>query len=76
MRVVQLIASGKTTFFVYNQAKIDALPGDAIAGLKTELSTVEEESKLLGSEAKSLSTGTSDDCSAHPGTHTFAFRTG
>ncbi|KJA20011.1 hypothetical protein HYPSUDRAFT_68780 [Hypholoma sublateritium FD-334 SS-4] len=45
---------GKTTFFVYNQAKIDCLPQEKIAALNTELGQVEDENKELAAEGKRL----------------------
>ncbi|CAA7259152.1 unnamed protein product [Cyclocybe aegerita] len=46
---------GKTTFFVYNQEKIDSLPPDKIADLKSELAKIEGENKALAAEVKSHS---------------------
>ncbi|KAF8895721.1 TBPIP-domain-containing protein [Gymnopilus junonius] len=47
---------GKTTFFVYNQAKIECLPSEKISDLKAELSKVEEENQALTTVVKSYST--------------------
>ncbi|KAF8160878.1 TBPIP-domain-containing protein [Crassisporium funariophilum] len=47
---------GKTTFFVYNQAKIECMPMEKISELKQELSTIEDENKLLTAEMKTLTT--------------------
>ncbi|KAF8971073.1 TBPIP-domain-containing protein [Flammula alnicola] len=47
---------GKTTFFVYNQEKIDCLPNEKIADLNTELLKLEDENKLLAAEVKTYST--------------------
>ncbi|KAF9564791.1 TBPIP-domain-containing protein [Agrocybe pediades] len=44
---------GKTTFFVYNQSKIDCLPNERIADLNAELAKVEDENQALSAEAKS-----------------------
>ncbi|PPQ98389.1 hypothetical protein CVT24_004068 [Panaeolus cyanescens] len=46
---------GKTTFFVYNQDKLPALPNDKIADLKVELGNVEESNKALAAKIKALS---------------------
>jgi 26S proteasome regulatory subunit (ATPase 3-interacting protein) len=48
---------GKTTFFVYNQAKIDCLPQEKITALNTELAQVEDENKELATQVRTLSTG-------------------
>ncbi|PPQ95319.1 hypothetical protein CVT26_008164 [Gymnopilus dilepis] len=45
---------GKTTFFVYSQAKIECLPNEKISELKTELAKNEEENQALAAEVKSL----------------------
>ena len=49
--------AGKTTFFVYNQAKIECLPNEKISELKTELAKNEEENQALAAEVKSLTAG-------------------
>jgi len=48
---------GKSTFFVYNQSKIENLPAERLVTLDEQLKDVEEENKLLTAEAKSLSAG-------------------
>ena len=48
---------GKSTFFVFNQSKIENLPAEKLATLETQLKDVEEENKLLTAETKSLSAG-------------------
>lgn len=48
---------GKTTFFVYNQAKIDCLPQEKITALNTELSQLEDENKELATQVRTLSAG-------------------
>jgi hypothetical protein len=48
---------GKSTFFVYNQSKIENLPAEKLATLEAQLKDVEEENKLLTVEVKSLSAG-------------------
>ncbi|KAF9047387.1 TBPIP-domain-containing protein [Panaeolus papilionaceus] len=45
---------GKTTFFVYNQHKLPALPNEKITELKTELGHVEESNKTLAAKIKAL----------------------
>ena len=52
---------GKTTFYVYNQSKIDSLPNDKIKELNGELITLEDENKLLSAEVKSYSGGKVQD---------------
>ncbi|KDR75281.1 hypothetical protein GALMADRAFT_249282 [Galerina marginata CBS 339.88] len=47
---------GKTTFFVYNQAKIDCLPNEKITDLQAELSKIEDENQILSGQVKSCST--------------------
>ncbi|KAF9788271.1 TBPIP-domain-containing protein [Thelephora terrestris] len=46
---------GKSTFFVYNQSKIDNLPAEKLVTLEAQLKEAEEENKLLAAEVKSLS---------------------
>jgi 26S proteasome regulatory subunit (ATPase 3-interacting protein) len=48
---------GKSTFFVYNQSKIENLPAEKLGILEAQLKEVEEENKLLAAEAKTLSAG-------------------
>lgn len=52
---------GKSTFFVYNQSKMEDLPAEKLAGLEVQLKEVGEENKLLTAEVKSLSTGVQCD---------------
>lgn len=49
--------TGKTTFFVANQSKLDCLPAEEIAALETELTAVEEENKTLTMELRNASAG-------------------
>ncbi|KAF4620329.1 hypothetical protein D9613_000353 [Agrocybe pediades] len=51
--VQKIYGAGKTTFFVYNQSKIDCLPNERIADLNAELAKVEDENQALSAEAKS-----------------------
>ncbi|KAJ6593611.1 TBPIP-domain-containing protein, partial [Mycena capillaripes] len=46
---------GKTSFFVANQANIEAIPTERFTALEEEYKAIEEENKLLGAEAKTLS---------------------
>ncbi|KIM45056.1 hypothetical protein M413DRAFT_66480 [Hebeloma cylindrosporum] len=46
---------GKTTFFVYNQAKIDCLPNEKIIELKSQVSKIEDENQVLTGELKACS---------------------
>ncbi|KAF9647633.1 TBPIP-domain-containing protein [Thelephora ganbajun] len=46
---------GKSTFFVYNQSKIENLPAEKLVTLEAQLKDIEEENKLLTAEVKSLS---------------------
>ncbi|KAJ7125003.1 TBPIP-domain-containing protein [Mycena epipterygia] len=46
---------GKTSFFVANQANIEALPAERFAALEEECKAVDEENKLIGAEVKILS---------------------
>ena len=57
-RLCAPFVAGKTTFFVYNQAKIDCLPQEKIAALNTELTRIEDENKELAAEGKRLAGGT------------------
>ncbi|PPQ93676.1 hypothetical protein CVT25_012735 [Psilocybe cyanescens] len=47
---------GKTTFFVYNQAKTDCLSNESIDQLKKELSEIDDQNQASSSELKSYST--------------------
>ncbi|KAH9847205.1 TBPIP-domain-containing protein [Lenzites betulinus] len=47
---------GKTTFFVANQASLEDMPSDKLAGLEAEVKRIDEENKRLGAEVKSLGT--------------------
>jgi hypothetical protein len=46
------------TFFVANQAKIESMPAEMIAGLEAEIKTVKEENASLALEAKAKTAGT------------------
>lgn len=48
---------GKSTFFVYNQSKIENLPAEKLATLEAQLKEAEKENKLLVAEVKFLSAG-------------------
>lgn len=50
---------GKTTFFVANQAKIDALSPDQIHASEEELKLLDEENKALAAQIKTATTGRS-----------------
>lgn len=52
---------GKTTFYVYNQSKIESLPNDRIKEINEELITLEEDNKLLSAEVKLYSGGKLQD---------------
>ncbi|KAG1725497.1 Tat binding protein 1-interacting protein-domain-containing protein [Suillus paluster] len=47
---------GKTSFFVVNQASIDAVPADKLAELEVECKTIEEGNNVLAAEVKVLTT--------------------
>ncbi|KAF8813729.1 TBPIP-domain-containing protein [Phlegmacium glaucopus] len=47
---------GKTTFFVYNQEKIESMPSEKLAELKKDLASLEDENKLLANEVKIYTT--------------------
>lgn len=49
--------AGKTSFFVYNQQKIESIQSDKLAELKTELTSLEDENKLLVNEVKTYTAG-------------------
>ncbi|KAF5321327.1 hypothetical protein D9619_001498 [Psilocybe cf. subviscida] len=46
---------GKTTFFVYNQNKLDSLPAEKVNEIQAELAKIEDENKLLLAEVKAMS---------------------
>lgn len=56
-RIYSNILTGKTSFFVANQANIPTLPAEEIAALKEELGAVEDENKLLAAEVKAAAAG-------------------
>ncbi|KAJ7039187.1 TBPIP-domain-containing protein [Mycena alexandri] len=45
---------GKTSFFVANQANIEAISAERFAALEEECKTIEDENKLIGVEVKTL----------------------
>ncbi|KAJ7690682.1 TBPIP-domain-containing protein [Mycena rosella] len=45
---------GKTSFFVANQANIEAIPAERFAALEEEYKTIDDENKLLVAELKTL----------------------
>ena len=51
------IFAGKTSFFVYNQDKIESMPSDKLVELKKDLASLEEGNKLLANEVKTYTTG-------------------
>ncbi len=56
------IPSGKTTFFVANQANLDDMPAERLAALESEYKETDEENKQLVAETKMLSAGASMSC--------------
>lgn len=69
---------GKTTFFVYNQAKIECLSNENILKSKNELAALEDQNQILSAELKSLTAGIIIS-SGHPMSkfaHIFLHRTG
>ncbi|KAJ7188569.1 TBPIP-domain-containing protein [Mycena filopes] len=46
---------GKTSFFVANQANIEAIPAERFAALEEEYKTIEDETKLIAAEVKTSS---------------------
>lgn len=50
---------GKTSFFVANQASIDAVPADKLTELEVECKTVEDSNNLLAVEVKAITAGKS-----------------
>ncbi|KAJ7232788.1 TBPIP-domain-containing protein [Mycena haematopus] len=46
---------GKTSFFVANQAHVEAIPTERFADLEAEYTTIDDENKVLGAEVKALS---------------------
>ncbi len=49
--------AGKTTFFVANQANLEDMPAEKLAGLEAEHKKADEENKTLTAEARSLAGG-------------------
>jgi hypothetical protein len=52
-----LFGTGKTSFFVANQANIESIPAERFAELEAEYKAIDEENKILGAEVKALSSG-------------------
>ena len=59
---------GKTSFFVYNQSKIDSLTNDKINEFQLELTKLEEENKILSGEVKSHTAGNVSEIETHSST--------
>jgi 26S proteasome regulatory subunit (ATPase 3-interacting protein) len=57
MRAINKAMQGKTTFFVVNQANIEAMPPAQIAILEAELKSTNEEIKALAAEIKAATAG-------------------
>jgi 26S proteasome regulatory subunit (ATPase 3-interacting protein) len=57
IRTLCRIKTGKTTFFVANQANIDVVPTDKLASIDAELKSVVEENKLREAQIRTLTTG-------------------
>ena len=53
------VLSGKTTFFVANQANLEDVPAKKLAELETEYKKIDEANKLLSTEVKGLNSGAS-----------------
>ena len=53
------VLSGKTTFFVANQANLEDVPAQKLAELETEYKKIDEANKLLSTEVKGLNSGAS-----------------
>ena len=56
------LPSGKTTFFVANQANLEDMPAEKLAALESEYKKLDEENKQLVAETKMLSAGASTTC--------------
>ena len=50
--------TGKTTFFVANQDKLDDVSAEKLAALEKEHTLIEDENKTLAADVRTLSTGT------------------
>ena len=48
---------GKTTFFVANQANLDAMPAEKLKALEEEHKAIEEANKALVAEVKAANAG-------------------
>ena len=48
---------GKTTFFVANQANLDAMPAEKLKALEDEHKAIEEANKALVAEVKGANAG-------------------
>jgi 26S proteasome regulatory subunit, ATPase 3, interacting protein len=55
--IISFFFTGKTSFFVYNQEKIESMPSDKLVELKKDLVSLEDENKLLANEVKTYTIG-------------------
>lgn len=55
--IIPFSFAGKTSFFVYNQEKIESMPSDKLLELKKDLASLEDENKLLANEVKTYTIG-------------------
>jgi 26S proteasome regulatory subunit, ATPase 3, interacting protein len=55
--IISFFFAGKTSFFVYNQEKIESMPSDKLVELKKDLVSLEDENKLLANEVKTYTIG-------------------
>lgn len=58
--------TGKTTFFVANQANLEDMPAEKLAALEAQYKTMEEENKVLMTEVKAASAGERDSLQSMP----------
>ena len=54
---ISFFIAGKTSFFVYNQEKIESMPSEKLAELKKDLASLEDRNKLLTNDVKIYTIG-------------------
>jgi 26S proteasome regulatory subunit (ATPase 3-interacting protein) len=54
---IMTFSSGKTSFFVANQANIESISAEQLAALEAEHKVIDEENKFLAAEFKTLNAG-------------------
>ena len=54
---ISFFFAGKTSFFVYNQERIESMPSEKLVELKKDLASLEDANKLLANDVKAHTIG-------------------